>query len=63
MAERSYKQGFPDRVPLYDIQPHPGSMAAGGSPGGRQMARQRQKNGKDRHQEILEAAARVITDR
>jgi AcrR family transcriptional regulator len=27
------------------------------------MARQRQKNGKDRHQEILEAAARVITDR
>ena len=27
------------------------------------MARQRQKNGKDRHQEILEAAARVIPDR
>jgi AcrR family transcriptional regulator len=27
------------------------------------MARQRQKNGRDRHQEILEAAARVITDR
>jgi AcrR family transcriptional regulator len=27
------------------------------------MARARQKNGKDRHQEILEAAARVITDR
>ena len=27
------------------------------------MSRQRQKNGKDRHQEILEAAARVITDR
>jgi AcrR family transcriptional regulator len=34
-----------------------------GIAGGRQMARQRQKNGKDRHQEILEAAARVITDR
>lgn len=27
------------------------------------MARTRQKNGKDRHAEILEAAARVITDR
>ncbi|HEY6567602.1 MAG TPA: TetR/AcrR family transcriptional regulator [Actinomycetota bacterium] len=27
------------------------------------MARARQKNGKDRHAEILEAAARVITDR
>ncbi|MGZ8597840.1 MAG: helix-turn-helix domain-containing protein, partial [Actinomycetota bacterium] len=27
------------------------------------LARARQKNGKDRHQEILEAAARVITDR
>jgi AcrR family transcriptional regulator len=27
------------------------------------VARARQKNGKDRHQEILEAAARVITDR
>jgi AcrR family transcriptional regulator len=27
------------------------------------MARARQKNGRDRHQEILEAAARVITDR
>ena len=27
------------------------------------MARTRQKNGKDRHQEILDAAARVITDR
>lgn len=27
------------------------------------MARARQKNGRDRHQEILEAASRVITDR
>jgi AcrR family transcriptional regulator len=27
------------------------------------MARAKQKNGKDRHQEILDAAARVITDR
>jgi len=27
------------------------------------MARTRQKQSKDRHQEILEAAARVITDR
>jgi AcrR family transcriptional regulator len=27
------------------------------------MARTRQKNGRDRHQEILDAAARVITDR
>ncbi len=62
LAERLYKQGILDRFRCTTFNPTPGQMLPGIA-GGRQMARQRQKNGKDRHQEILEAAARVITDR
>jgi len=51
LPERSYNQRAGGGTSLYRVQT------------GARMARARQKQQKDRHQEILDAAARVITDR
>ena len=51
LAERSYKGAPPCRLGCTAFRME------------EPLVRARQKNGKDRHQEILEAAARVITDR